>query len=72
VAVNNFKNSNLRQRLKNAKRIVVKVGTSTLTYDTGKINLSRIDKLSMVLSDLVNQGKEVILVTSVEGRSSPP
>jgi glutamate 5-kinase len=64
VAVNNFKNSNLRQRLKNAKRIVVKVGTSTLTYDTGKINLSRIDKLSMVLSDLVNQGKEVILVTS--------
>jgi glutamate 5-kinase len=53
-----------RKDLKNAKRIVVKVGTSTLTYDTGKINLSRIDKLARVLSDLMNQGKEVILVTS--------
>lgn len=56
--------SEVRKDLRNAKRIVVKVGTSTLTYDTGKINLSRIDKLSRVLSDLMNQGKEVILVTS--------
>lgn len=46
------------------KRIVVKVGTSTLTYDTGKVNFTRIDRLSRVVSDLVNQGKEVILVTS--------
>lgn len=53
-----------REKLKNAERIVVKVGTSTITYDTGKINLSRIDKLARVLSDLVNQGREVILVTS--------
>ena len=53
-----------RESLRNAKRVVVKVGTSTLTYDTGKINLSRIDKLSRILSDMVNQGKEVILVTS--------
>ncbi|HHV97905.1 MAG TPA: glutamate 5-kinase [Clostridiaceae bacterium] len=64
MTVDNNESNKLRQRLKNAKRIVVKVGTSTLTYDTGNINLSRIDKLSMVLSDLVNQGKEVILVTS--------
>ena len=64
MTVDNLQNHKFRERLKNAKRIVVKVGTSTLTYGTGNINLSRIDKLSMVLSDLVNQGKEVILVTS--------
>jgi len=50
--------------LGNTKRIVIKVGTSTLTYDTGKVNFSRIDKLAMCISDLVNQGKEVVLVTS--------
>lgn len=46
------------------KRIVVKVGTSTLTYDTGKINLRRIDDLARVLSDLRNCGYEIILVSS--------
>lgn len=46
------------------KRIVVKVGTSTLTYDTGKINLRQINNLARVLSDLRNQGYEVILVSS--------
>jgi glutamate 5-kinase len=56
--------SDRRDDLSKAKRIVVKVGTSTLTYDTGLINLSRIDKLARVLSDLVNQGKDVVLVTS--------
>ncbi len=49
---------------KDIKRIVVKVGTSTLTYDTGKINLRRLSKLAQVLSDLKNSGKEVVLVTS--------
>ncbi len=49
---------------KDTKRIVVKVGTSTLTYDTGKINLRRLSKLAQVLSDLKNSGKEVVLVTS--------
>lgn len=47
-----------------AQRIVVKVGTSTLTYGTGKMNLKRIDRLAMVLSDLRNQGKEIVLVSS--------
>ena len=47
-----------------AKRIVVKVGTSTLTYDTGKINIRRMSKLAQVLSDLKNAGIEVTLVTS--------
>ena len=50
--------------IKKAKRIVVKVGTSTLTYDTGKMNLKRIDMIARVLSDLHNQGKEIILVSS--------
>lgn len=53
-----------REELQRAKRIVVKVGTSTLTYDTGKLNFTRIDKLTRVISDLVNQDREVILVTS--------
>ena len=34
--------------IKDAQRIVVKVGTSTLTYDTGKVNLRRMDKLAQV------------------------
>lgn len=55
---------NTRKDLCNSKRIVIKVGTSTLTYDTGKINFSRMDKLARVISDLANQGREVVLVTS--------
>ena len=55
---------NARQRLQEAKRIVVKVGTSTLTHDTGKLNLNRIDKLIREIADLKNQGKEMILVSS--------
>lgn len=47
-----------------AKRIVVKVGTSTLTYENGKMNLRRIERLCKVLSDLQNSGREIILVTS--------
>ncbi len=49
---------------KEVNRIVVKVGTSTLTYDTGKINIRRMSKLAQVLSDLKNGGKEIVLVTS--------
>ncbi len=44
--------------------VVVKIGTSSLTYDNGKMNYRRIEKLAMVLSDLQNQGKRVILVSS--------
>lgn len=50
--------------LKDVKRLVVKVGTSTLTYETGKMNIRRVAKLSSVLSDLANSGIEVTLVTS--------
>ena len=52
------------ERVTNAKRIVCKVGTSTLTYSNGKINLRRVEALCKVLSDLQNSGKEIILVTS--------
>ena len=45
-------------------RIVVKVGTSTLAYKTGNLNIRRVNKLVQVLSDLKNAGHDVILVTS--------
>ncbi|WP_265459590.1 glutamate 5-kinase [Enterococcus sp. HY326] len=54
----------MRQQLHKAQRIVVKVGTSTLIYPNGTINLSAIDQLAFVLADLNNQGKEIILVSS--------
>lgn len=46
------------------KRIVVKIGTSSLTYENGKINLHRMDMLCRILTDLRNRGTEVLLVTS--------
>ena len=45
-------------------RIVVKVGTSTLTHDSGTINFRSFDNLARVLSDVQNLGYEVILVSS--------
>lgn len=48
----------------NVKKLVVKVGTSTLTYETGKTNLRRMSKLVSVLCDLQNSGVDVTLVTS--------
>ena len=53
-----------REELKNACRIVVKIGTSTLTHATGKLNLYRIERLVRELADLANEGREIILVTS--------
>lgn len=46
------------------QRIVVKVGTSTLTHDTGAVDLRSMEHLVRVLSDLCGMGHEVILVTS--------
>lgn len=46
------------------KRIVVKVGTSTLTHSSGHLNIHRMEKLCRVLSDLHSQGYEICLVTS--------
>ena len=47
-----------------AKRLVFKVGTSTLTHETGKLNLRRMRDLARVLSDLKNAGHEIVLVSS--------
>ena len=55
---------NHRNKLKNKHKIVVKIGTSLLTFDNGKINISRIEKLVRALADLQNSGKQVILVSS--------
>lgn len=46
------------------QRIVVKVGTSTLTEENGALNFRTIDKLAQVLSALHNQGNQVVLVSS--------
>ena len=45
-------------------RFGVKIGTSTLTHATGHLNIRRVEQLCRVLSDLKNQGHEVILVSS--------
>lgn len=52
------------KEMKDIKRIVVKVGSSTLTHPQGGLNFDKIDRLTMVLSDMKNSGKQVILVTS--------
>lgn len=54
----------MRKNLFQCQRIVIKVESSTLPYETGAINLNRMDKLVQIISDLLNQNKEVILVTS--------
>ena len=46
------------------KRIVVKVGTSTLTHGTGRLNIRRVEILVKTLADLQNAGHEIILVSS--------
>ncbi|MBR1423260.1 MAG: glutamate 5-kinase [Ruminococcus sp.] len=46
------------------KRIVVKVGTSTLTHGTGRLNIRRVEILVKTLADLQNAGYQVILVSS--------
>ncbi|MDR0406024.1 MAG: glutamate 5-kinase [Clostridiales bacterium] len=46
------------------KKAVVKVGTSTLTHDTGRMNIRRIELLARTLADIKNSGAEVVLVSS--------
>ena len=45
-------------------KVVVKVGTSTLAHSTGRLNIQRTKKLCEVLSDLKNEGHEIVLVSS--------
>lgn len=54
-----------RELLKDKKRIVVKIGSSTITHEeTSNLNLIKMEKLVRVLADLQNQGKEVVVVSS--------
>ena len=56
---------NYRETLKNKKRIVVKIGSSSLTHsETNGIDLYKLEKLVRILTDIKNQGKDVILVSS--------
>ncbi|NJP41027.1 glutamate 5-kinase [Oscillospiraceae bacterium HV4-5-C5C] len=54
----------LRQRLKAVRRLVVKVGTSTVTHPNGAMDLLNIERLCRTLADLQSQGRQVILVSS--------
>lgn len=54
----------IMKKISERKRIVVKVGTSTLTHRTGRLNIRRVDVLVKILADLHNAGHEVILVSS--------
>lgn len=54
----------MRNKLKNKKRIVVKIGTSSLSYKNGRLNFQRIANLSNVLSALRSRDLEIILVSS--------
>ena len=54
-----------REEIRNRKRIVIKIGSSSLMHkDTGRLNLGKIEKLVRTLVDLKNSGKDVILVSS--------
>lgn len=50
--------------IKNKKRIVIKLGTSTLTHKTGRLNIRRVEKIVKVIADIKNSGLDVILVSS--------
>ncbi|MCD2491033.1 glutamate 5-kinase [Lacrimispora sp. NSJ-141] len=57
-----------KARLSGKNRIVVKIGSSSLTHKyTGYLNLNKVEKLARVLCDLRNQGMEVVLVSSGAG-----
>ncbi len=56
---------NSRDIIKDKKRIVIKLGTTTITHaDTGRLDLMKLEKLVRVLTNIRNQGKEVVVVSS--------
>ena len=56
--------TNRQERIRGIKRIVIKVGTSTITHASGLLNLKQIDSLARQIADLHNRGYEVVLVSS--------
>lgn len=58
------KNKYMKLNMENKKRIVVKVGTSTLTYPSGLMNLRKTERLVRCIADMQNGGRECLLVSS--------
>ena len=55
----------MREAFKDKKRIVFKVGSSTITHEeTGGLDLVKLEKFVRILTDLHNQGKDIIVVSS--------
>ncbi len=54
----------IREALRKARRVVIKIGTSTITYDNGRFNLSNLERICRSVASQMNQGKEIILVSS--------
>jgi glutamate 5-kinase len=52
------------ENAKKAKRIIIKIGSSTLTHATGRLNIKRIENLTKAIADFSNAGREMILVSS--------
>ena len=54
----------MREKIKQSKRIIVKIGTSSLSHENGKVNLDKMERLARVLTNINNSGKEGVLVSS--------
>lgn len=52
------------RNISDVKRVVIKVGSSTLTHESGMLNIRRVERLVKVLADIKNSGKQVVLVSS--------
>lgn len=59
-----LKEADPMRNISEKKRIVIKLGTSTLAHKTGKLNIRRMTNLVRVISDLHNSGREIIMVSS--------
>lgn len=62
--MNGEKQMNIRESIKDKKRIVIKIGSSSLTYPEGGLDLLKTERLVRILTSLSNQGKQVVLVSS--------
>lgn len=51
-------------KLDDKKRVVIKIGTSTLTHATGRLNIRRVESLVKAIADLQNAGREILVVSS--------
>lgn len=56
---------NMQDYIAEKNKIVIKIGSSSLTHEeTGHLNLAKLEKLVRTITDLKNQGKQIILVSS--------